>query len=275
MDEKKLYWKKRFVQLLPGWNQRDLELTFRALWEDYVEKKVMEGSFSQSDLEQLSVRLAENEPVEYITGNSVFYGYNLRVNPVVLIPRPETEELVHVALNTLPDTILSGVDIGTGSGCIAITLKKKRPKLIMSGLDISDKAIELARINASNLKTEVEWHQINILDEQTWIGMHMYDFVISNPPYIDYSEKGEMAMNVKLYEPALALYAPGENPLQFYQQIARFCNRFLKRGGHLFLEVNEFRADETRKIFNELFKSVQIIRDLQGKPRIVQAMNFL
>lgn len=274
MDENKLHWKRRFVQLMSNWEQRDLDSTFRALWEDYMASKVITGAFTVGELEELCKRLSKDEPVEYITGNAVFYGYHFRVNPDVLIPRPETEELVNETLKILPDTVLSGADIGTGSGCIAITLKKKRPKLIMSGIDISEKAILLASINADNLKTNIEWRQINMLDETTWIGMGGFDFIISNPPYIDPVEKLKMDKKVTFYEPALALFTTEGNPLLFYQQIARFCYRFLKPGGHLFLELNEFRAKETALIYDNIFKNVQILFDLQGKPRVLQALHF-
>lgn len=275
MTSSELFWKKYFRSALPDWNQREFDLMFRALWEDYLQPNLTKNRVDEKEIKTIIDRLKNQEPVAYLTQNSVFYGLHFMVNNAVLIPRPETEELVQEILNTLaPNTKFRGLDIGTGSGCIAITLIKKCPKWMLEGLDVSESALKIAEFNAERHQTKIKWEKINFLDEKGWEKLGTYDFIVSNPPYIDRAESELMDFKVKRFEPEEALFAPAENALEFYEKISRFCPRHLFPGGHLFLEINEFRARETELIFKGMFQQVEVIHDMQRKPRILKAINY-
>ncbi len=217
-------------------------------------------------------RLLDHEPVQYILRMADFYGLKFKVNPDVLIPRQETEELVYWVLENAkfyphPLRIL---DIGTGSGCIPITIKKEQPQHEVEGLDISEKALTLARSNAKLNDTEVNFYQFDILDETAWPQAAQYDLIASNPPYITRQEEHLMPMHVKAFEPHLALFVENDSALLFYRKIVAFAQQKLRSGGRLFFETNEFNATEVRDLMQTAgFVNVELRQDLNGKYRMV------
>ena len=225
-------------------------------------------------LEQLKIGL----PLQYILGETEFYDLKFKVNPSVLIPRPETEELVDWALITIREMkgeteVLKIVDLGTGSGCIPISIKKYIPLADISAIDISKEALNTAKQNAENNNTEIKFLENDILNptSQELIN-NQYDLIISNPPYVTDSEKLEMHQNVLNHEPHSALFVPDNEALKFYIAIADFAFNHLNKNGFLFLEINENFAKETGKILTKKgFKSVEIRQDMYGKDRMIKA----
>ena len=213
-------------------------------------------------------RLLHFEPIQYIFGHTLWNGLDLKVTPATLIPRPETAELVEKITNyLLPITHCRVLDIGTGSGCIAIALKKAHPKWQVTGIDISAEAIEVAKENAKRNNVEVDFKVADIFNRQSPISNLQYDIIVSNPPYICESEKADMRPNVLNYEPATALFVPNNDPLRFYRRIAE-----LKLGNYLFFEINEAYPNELSAMLSELgYTDIQITNDIYGKPRIIEA----
>jgi release factor glutamine methyltransferase len=209
--------------------------------------------------------------VQYVTGIADFYGLQLRVTPEVLIPRPETEELVEWILEeTAPGQELRVMDIGTGSGCIALALKHKRPEWTVTGYDLSEYALAIARENAEKLELDLSFLQGDALKPATFTAP--YDIIVSNPPYIPPSEKDRMGASTLAHEPDMALFVPEEDPLLFYREIAGIAEARLEPGGHLFFETNEFNNEQVVELLKALgFASVEARQDIQGKWRMVLA----
>lgn len=220
-------------------------------------------------------RLKAGEPVQYVTGIADFYGLQLRVTPEVLIPRPETEELVEWILEeTAPGQELKVMDIGTGSGCIALALKHKRPEWTIEGYDISAEALVVARQNAERLELELVFHQVDVLNPDKGPSAGSYDIIVSNPPYIPPSEKGQMGASTLAHEPGVALFVPEEDALLFYRVIAQKATKTLAAGGHLFFETNEFNNEQVVDLLKGLgFVNVEPRQDMRGKWRMVSAEN--
>lgn len=209
-------------------------------------------------------RLLHFEPIQYIFGHTLWCGLDLKVTPATLIPRPETAELVEQISQANAKANSRVLDIGTGSGCIAIALKKQHPQWQVTGIDISAEALEIARENARRNGVEVEFRQVDILSDTL---PDRYDVIVSNPPYICEKEKVSMRPNVLNYEPASALFVPDEDPLLFYRRIAE-----LHLGQYLFFEINEAFPAELSAMLGELdYTDIQITNDIYGKPRIIQA----
>ena len=211
-------------------------------------------------------RLLHFEPIQYIFGHTLWNGLDLLVTPATLIPRPETAELVEKILSTLNFKLstahISVLDVGTGSGCIAIALKKAHPEWQVTGIDISPEAIEVAKENAKRNGVEVDFKVADIFDFNG-----DFDIVVSNPPYICESEKVSMRPNVLNYEPASALFVPDNDPLRFYRCIAE-----LKLGKYLFFEINEaFSAEMEALLQKNGYTDIIITKDIYGKPRIIEA----
>lgn len=218
-------------------------------------------------------RLFNNEPIQYILGETEFYGYKFTVTPDVLIPRPETEELVEWILSDLKNaknqrnTIL---DIGTGSGCIAVSLAKNRPEDSVSALDISNKALQLAEHNAemNTVKLHLLEHDILNLEQLP----QNYSVIVSNPPYVRNLEKAEMHANVLRFEPDQALFVEDDNPLIFYKKISELAYESLEEGGFLYFEINEYLSEETLSLVKFTgFSNVELRKDFADKPRMIKA----
>lgn len=214
-------------------------------------------------------RLKSFEPIQYILEETEFYGLKLTVDSSVLIPRQETEELVQwiTTINLLPNCTI--LDIGTGSGCIALALKKILKNAKISGVDISESALELARKNAVRNNLEVDFFQTDILNRgnRSW---DIFDVIVSNPPYVRISEKAEMKTNVLAHEPEKALFVSDEDPLIFYRTIVDFAKQHLIANGMLFFEINEYLGDEmTQLLYEKGFREIQLRKDLNNKNRML------
>lgn len=221
-------------------------------------------------LEHQLARLEKGEPLQYVTEVAEFYGRQFRVDPEVLIPRPETEELVGHILKSLPTkTPLKLMDVGTGSGCIAVSLQLERPELQVFALDISPTALAVAKWNASALGAFVHFSQNDFLNEKLWPQLVKPDVLISNPPYIGRAEAAQMTQQVLAHEPNIALFPPGEDALLFYKKLASFA--LLAMPKYVFLELNPLFANETAQLFYNVGYRTQLIKDMQGKDRILQA----
>jgi release factor glutamine methyltransferase len=216
-------------------------------------------------------RLAQNEPVQYILGYTEFYGLHFKVTPATLIPRPETEELVAWVVDDLQskNRSMDILDIGTGSGCIAVSLANKLPKARVSAVDVSEAALAVAAQNATDNKVDVHFFSHDILSEQHL--PNKFDAIVSNPPYVRELEKREMHNNVLQYEPASALYVPNGQPLLFYEAIATFAKAHLHAQGTLYLEINEYLSEPMRQLMeNEGFTNVHLRKDFRGKYRMLK-----
>ena len=221
----------------------------------------------EQQLQQLQQRLLADEPVQYVLGEAQFLGRWFHVEPGVLIPRPETEELVQHVLACTQPTSWQGtiLDIGTGSGCIPIYLAKKLPDCLFSAIDISDDALGTARSNAERHGCIINFIKADILDYQT---SAMFDIIVSNPPYVLESEKAFMQPNVLDYEPDTALFVPDDDPLKFYRAICKFAVEHLNDGGKLYFEINEKYGQETAELMRFCgFGEVKVMQDLFGKDR--------
>jgi len=217
-------------------------------------------------------QLKTSKPIQYILGETDFYGRTFRVNPAVLIPRPETEELVKWVVETVSTKNISLLDIGTGSGCIAISLKIEIPEAEVVAIDLSADALALAQENASLHKAVVTFIEKDVLQMHPTDLATTFDMVVSNPPYIALAEKDSMKANVLANEPHLALFVPNTNPLIFYERIAALAQAKLNLGGFLFFEINErFGKEVLALLVKKGFKHVELRQDLSGKDRMVKA----
>lgn len=220
-------------------------------------------------------RLQAREPIQYILGCTEFYGLPFQVNKHTLIPRPETEELVDWILSHFQnqDAVLDILDIGTGSGCIAVALAKNLPRASISALDISHKAIALAKENAINNKVSVSFSDQDILDTKSL--EKKYDVIVSNPPYVRQQEKKAMHTNVLAYEPSNALFVSNEDPLLFYRKIAQLAKVSLKANGWLYFEINEYLSLEMESLLDEIgFMNIEIKNDFRAVPRMIKCQKL-
>lgn len=216
-------------------------------------------------------RLNEHEPVQYILGEAHFYGRKFKVNNHVLIPRGETEELVELILDDHKGKRFRLMDIGTGSGCIPITIACERKEARCFAMDIDPRAIKLARQNADLHDVRIEFLLMDILKEP--IPVDQLDIVVSNPPYIPEHEKGFMEKNVLNYEPGKALFVADEDPTLFYSRIAELAQPVLRNSGKIYFEIHEEQGDKVKSILEEHgFTNVEIFTDLHGKPRMARGV---
>lgn len=225
-------------------------------------------------IENAVKELLTYRPLQYILGEADFYGYKFKVNEATLIPRPETEELVFEVLKRNKQLSLKVLDIGTGTGCIPITLaletKKKGQNWEISALEISAEALKMAETNAQQYQVAIKWIESDILSMPTF--PQKWDIIVSNPPYIPEAEKTDIAENVVGYEPHLALFVPDENPLLFYETIADFAREYLTEKGQLFFEIHALYGKETVAMLAQKgFQNIELQKDMQGKDRIVVA----
>lgn len=233
---------------------------------------------SESDLlffRSIVKKIQSHEPFQYVIGNTEFFGLEFKTDRRALIPRPETEELVDWITHFFPKEIsLNGMDLCTGSGCIAISLKSYFTNSGIKATDISEEALALAKENADVLNLPIETLRFDILNENSFAEFdnNSFDFWVSNPPYIPQKEKALMETKVLDFEPSIALFVSDEDPLLFYREIANKAIMYLKEKGMLFFELNENFADETTKLLEEIgFVNIELRKDLQGKDRMLKA----
>jgi release factor glutamine methyltransferase len=287
--------KQSIVNQLTGIYDTGEALAIAGQLIEFYERK---SNDDQSALDKINVavkRLLQNEPLQYILGEAWFYDLTFLVNKNVLIPRPETEELVHLIINEIRkiENEISNdefrmlnegeeenqkskirnqkyiLDIGTGSGCIPIALKKNIPEAVVYGMDISVDALSLAQQNAELNNVDVNFIEQDILTSN--LQLPQFDIIVSNPPYITETEKNKMHENVLAYEPHLALFVTDKNPLQFYEAISVFAAKHLAAKGMLYFEINAAYGNEVKQCMERHgFTEISIIKDMQGKDRIVK-----
>jgi len=225
------------------------------------------------DLDAITERLKKNEPVQYVLGEAWFAGMKFKVNKNVLIPRPETEELVDWIVKESQKLKVKSqniIDIGTGSGCIPITIKKKLQEANVSAIDVCSETLFTATENAIELNTDVNFLLLDFLDEEKWKELAQYDIIVSNPPYVKQSEINTMHERVKEFEPHLALFVPDNDPLLFYKKLSDFSMKHLNAGGKLFVEINEALGEAVSSLFRSAgFVNIELKKDMQGKDRMV------
>ena len=248
-----------------------LDVRFGLSWTDILCGKVSELSLDhQKELLSIMLRLEKGEPVQYIIGVADFCGRQFHVAPGVLIPRPETSELCRWTISCRKEAEEKILDIGTGSGCIAITLALEMPEAKVTAWDISDEALSIAKKNANNLDAQVIFEEKDALNLQKESGQ--WDIIVSNPPYIKPQERDEMAKNVLDYEPQLALFAPKDDPIIFYERIGDYAWQSLNSGGLLFFELNPLTAEAVGDYLRQLgFSEIEIREDQYGKQRFLKA----
>jgi release factor glutamine methyltransferase len=222
--------------------------------------------------------LEKGRPVQYVLGEAWFLGRKFLVNESVLIPRPETEELVMLATETiakkgLPTKDLKILDIGTGSGCIAISLALKLNGTIVTGMDISSAALEVAAQNSQKLSIQINWQDADFLNPETWDAFASYEVIVSNPPYIPLTEKATLEKNVTDWEPSIALFTPDEDPFVFYKAIAAFCKKYPMKERILVLEGHQNYMSALQLIFSGIFKHVNIKKDIHENERMLLCCN--
>jgi release factor glutamine methyltransferase len=248
-----------------------LDVRFGLSWADILCGKVSELSLDhQKELLSIMLRLEKGEPVQYIIGVADFCGRQFHVAPGVLIPRPETSELCRWTISCRKEAEEKILDIGTGSGCIAITLALEKPEAKVTAWDISDGALSIAKKNANNLGAQVIFEEKDALNLQKESGQ--WDIIVSNPPYIKPQERDGMAKNVLDYEPQLALFAPEDDPIIFYERIGDYAWQSLNSGGLLFFELNPLTAEAVGDYLRQLgFSEIEIREDQYGKQRFLKA----
>ncbi len=230
----------------------------------------------QETLQRILQELMAHRPLQYVLGEAWFAGMKFYVNEQVLIPRPETEELVEWVVAESQKSKAKNqkiLDIGTGSGCIPIALKKKLPEYDVTTIDISEGASNIAIQNAASLQVDIKIVTVDFLDENNWDQLPVFDMIVSNPPYIKVSEKQAMAKNVLDYEPGIALFVPDNDPLLFYRKITLFAKKHLAHPGSIFLEINEAHGKEVISLYSQDGFTTEIKKDLQEKDRMIKATN--
>ena len=258
------------------YDKREGENITSILFEDIfgINNPNKEGPFEQTEkLTHCMDRLLKGEPIQYVVGSTIFFGYRYKVNKNVLIPRPETEELVAWVLedHKTKKNQIDVLDIGTGSGCIGVTLGLSNPRMRIFGVEYSLDALNVARINAKRHMVNMEIYRINFLDTSLWAHLGKFDVIVSNPPYISRAERIVMADNVLLYEPELALFLDSEDHLSFYKAIAQFGKEHLKNEALIYVELNENYVDQIQELYENDYVHIQVKKDLQGKPRMLRA----
>lgn len=272
-------YKKKFIQeLSPIYGQEEtLSLYYWAMSEkgfsktDLILKKNEEFVKEiENDLLAIINQLIAQKPLQYIFEKAYFFGYEFKVSPATLIPRTETEELVEWILQILrsqPHKKWKILDIGTGSGCIPITLKKEFPNATIHTIDISAEAIAIAKENAQHLQADIHFIHQDILQTET---LETYDLIVSNPPYVRELEKAEIQKNVLEYEPHLALFVSNKDPLIFYRKITQLASKYLAENGYLFFEINQYLGKETVEMIQNYFSAIELRKDLKGNERMVK-----
>lgn len=268
------------VSLKPVYGERETKGIIREIFHylkgwDLTEMLIHQGDelspFIKQQIEEIKGKLLNHEPIQYITGNARFHGMDFKVTRDTLIPRPETDELVDLIIEQADNrSDLKILDIGTGSGCIAISLARNLKFPDVMALDFSPDALMVAEENARNLKVKVKFILANIFE---WQPTSKFDIIVSNPPYVTEKEKKDMEPGVLDYEPESALFVPDDDPLRFYKRIADIALSSLEKGGRLYLEINPlFHVDLVRLLKDKGFVSVKTDLDISGKVRFITAI---
>lgn len=246
---------------------------------DRVVNKVVPLSAAQlKTFELYSRALLNHTPVQYVLHEAWFYGMRLYVDENVLIPRPETEELVNWLIKDTKNQALrthtTVLDIGTGSGCIPLAIKKKRSYMEVHSCDISEAALHVARKNAADQQLDIHFHHLDILSAQPRALLPMFDILISNPPYIPQKDKASMAANVLQHEPSLALFVDNDDPLLFYKAIAELASSKLNKNGVIYLEIHEDMGEGVTALYREKgYASIELKKDMQGRDRMIKLIS--
>ena len=261
------------------YDPREIESMTRVIFEDVLLWKPVDivmrdqeplPSFFDTKLDGIIDRLLRHEPLQYILGKARFHGHSFAVTPATLIPRPETEQLVDMIVDQNPGSDLRVLDIGTGSGCIAISLARALKFAHVTATDISPQALAVAQQNAAALKTRVSFVQQDILTTQA--PRDAWDIIVSNPPYITMSERSAMERNVLDYEPGSALFVPDDNPMLYYRPIAAYASLALASAGRLYLEINRAMGSQVVQTLQQAgLKNIQLHNDFNGNPRFATA----
>jgi release factor glutamine methyltransferase len=274
--------KTKFVQELTSiYDEMEAESFFYLILENLHQLKRIDLALrpdiaiSENELikwDEILSELKTQKPIQYILGETEFYGLKFKVNENVLIPRPETEELVALILKRAKlqneGSKLRILDIGTGSGCIAISLAKNIPNAEVFAIDVSDMAIQTAKKNAIQNGVEVRFIQKDILEAEDLV--QQFDFIVSNPPYVRMLEKEEIKTNVLAFEPHLALFVEDEDALLFYRKIAQLAVRNLADNGKLFFEINQYLGKETVELLEKIgFGNIELVKDIYGNDRMI------
>ncbi len=251
-------------------------VTGKSKMDRWLNKNEQLSNNHTEELQQYTKQLLTGKPLQYVLGEAWFAGLSLMVNGHTLIPRPETEELVALCatwaarnLNDKPGIKI--LEVGTGSGCISIALQQKIPAAIITAIDISAGAIEVATINAAKYNAPILFKTLDFLDEKYWPNLDSYDIIISNPPYIAEIEKTNMAAHVLDFEPHTALFVESNNPLIFYNAIANFGNTHLNTGGAIFVEINQALGSQTANAFTQYAYNTLLHKDLFENDRMIVA----
>lgn len=243
---------------LKGWNITDLLIHEGDLASDWLTQK-------SSDIVE---RVVRHEPIQYVLGRARFFGMDFEVTPATLIPRPETEELIQLILDREKRKDLKVLDIGTGSGCIAVALALNLPFADVTAIDISEDALEVAKRNAERLHARVKFLHADIFSWRP--AAKSFDIIVSNPPYIAEKEAADMESHVKEFEPPTALFVPDSDPLIYYRRIAEIGLETLTDGGTLYFEINPIYARQLQSLLDSVgYKNVEIIKDFSGKERMI------
>ena len=250
---------RMIIMHLKGWTQPEMMANEGREASDYIVRRCRE----------ILGQLLRDVPIQYALGEAYFYGIKLKVGPGVLIPRPETEELIDLIVKDNPKPDLRVMDLCTGSGAIAIALARNLPFSIVEAIDISAKAVAIAKENAESLKAKITVSNEDVFQLELPSGY--YDIIVSNPPYVDESEKAGMEPNVLSYEPHEALFVPDDNPLLFYRRIVEIAVKALVKGGKLYFEINPRHASEIKTLMEDAgFRNVEILKDVHGRERFAK-----
>lgn len=277
-----------YTSLEQDYPETEIQAFFNILADCFLKLKGFEiplhlyASISGKKIEKFEhaiKRLKKQEPIQYIIGTTEFYGLPFKVNEHTLIPRPETEELVQCIIEaTAEKDVISILDIGTGTGCIAISLAKYKPDASVYAIDVSKKALAVAKINAKLNEVNTKFMEVDILNwEESSFTLDFepktFDVIVSNPPYVRELEKAQMSANVLKHEPALALYVEDTDPLIFYIAITNFATIYLKENGCLFFEINQYLGAEMVQLLEKSgFASVTLQKDIFGNDRMVSGV---
>lgn len=267
------------AELTPLYDARESQTIAQYVFEDafHFRFPLVERAFSEKEQKHfltINNRLVKAEPWQYVLGEADFYGLKFKVSDAVLIPRPETEELVYWIVQDAKKQAndISILDIGTGSGCIPISLKKELPTAQVFGVDVSETALEIANLNSEKHQLRVNFQTLDILNKNAWNTFDKLDVIVSNPPYIPFKEKPLMRNNVLKFEPDIALFVENNDALLFYRTIAEFAQKHLKSNGFLYYEINENYGKATVDLLVEMgFSEVILEQDMSGRDRMIRA----